>query len=230
MDHVNPLLFKNAGYDPIKDFTPISLVGSSPAMLVVGADQPYQTVDELVSAARAEGARISYGSSGHGGSSHLTGELLKKQIGVDSIQHIPYKGNAPAVQDLIGGQISFMFYPVSAIAELLNSKRLRALATTASERDPSFPEVPTMQELGYSGFEYSHPWVGMVGPAGIPPAVVEKLSASIQEAVASGKLRELLVNSASTPIGNSAAEFAEFLVSDTQRWGALIEDAGIEPQ
>lgn len=227
---VNPLLFKEPGYHPVRDFAPISLVTSSPAVLVVGANQPFRSVEDLLEAARKPGSRVSFGSSGVGGSAHLTGELLRAQSKGASLQHVPYKGNGPAIQDLMGGQTTFMFYPASTVAELLATKKIRALATTFAQRDASLPDVPTMKELGFADFENSHPWVGGFAPAGTPPDIVAKLSTAMQQSVQAGKLREALIRSGSTTIGSTPEEFARFVASDVSRWRLIVEAAGIKPE
>lgn len=227
---VNPLIFKDAGYHPVQDFAPLSLVTTSGALLVVGANEPYRSVAELVAASRAAGSRISYGSAGHGGSAHLTAELLRVQSKGGVMQHVPYKGNGPAVQDLMGGQITFMFYPSSTVGELLATKRIRALATTSPQRDAAFPDLPTMKELGFSNFEATHPWAGAFAPAGTPPDVVAKLSAALQESVRTGKLREVLLRSGSTTIGSTAQEFARFVESDALRWKQIVDAAEIKAE
>lgn len=227
---VNPLLFKDPGYHPIDDFAPISLTMAGPAVLVVGTGQPYKTVDELLTAARASDGRVSFGSSGIGGSSHLAGELLKAQAKGATMQHVPYKGNAPAVQDLMGGQITFMFYPASSIGDLLTTGKLRALAVTTPERSASFPDVPTLKELGFKDFENSHPWVGGFAPAGTPPEVVAKLSKAMQESVRTGKLKEALQRHEVLIIGSTPEEFADFVKSDSERWKGIVAAAGIKPE
>jgi tripartite-type tricarboxylate transporter receptor subunit TctC len=226
---VNPLLMKDADYDPIKDFAPISQVSSSPAMLIIGADQPYRTLKDLVDAAKGEKSRISFGSAGYGGSSHLAGEMLRKQTGADML-HVPFKGNGPAVVDLMSGQITFMFYPYSGLPELLSGKRVRGLAVTTAERDPRFPDIPTMKELGYPNFENSHPWTGLLAPAGTPQAIIDKLANAVKRSVATGKVRERGEQTGSVMIGSTPAEFAKFIAQDSDRWRQIIAEAGLKPQ
>lgn len=226
---VNPHLLKAPGYDPSKDFAPISLVSSSPSILIVGTVQPFKSMQELVAAGKAKDSRVTFGSAGHGGSAHLAGELLKKQSGAQFL-HVPFKGNGPAATDLMGGQITFMFYPTSGIKSLLDSGKVRPLAITSAQRSPAYPNIPTMKEQGLEGFENAHSWLGLLAPAGTPAAVVNKLFDAVKKSGDAGRLREQLVSSGSSLIINNPAEFSQYIVQDLLRWKAVIESAGIQPE
>lgn len=226
---VNPHLLKAPGYDPSKDFAPISLVSSSPSILIVGTVQPFKSMQELVAAGKAKDSRVTFGSAGHGGSAHLAGELLKKQSGAQFL-HVPFKGNGPAATDLMGGQITFMFYPTSGIKSLLDSGKVRPLAITSAQRSPAYPNIPTMKEQGLEGFENAHSWLGLLAPTGTPAGVINKLFDAVKKSGDAGRLRETLVSSGSSLIINTPAEFSQYIVQDLLRWKAVIESAGIQPE
>ena len=226
---VNPLLRKDAAYDPVKDFAPISLVSSSPAMLIVGLNSPYHTLQELVNAAKSESSRVSFGSSGYGGSAHLAGEMLREQTKTHML-HVPFKGNGPAVVDVMSGEVTFMFYPFSGLPELMSGKRVRGLAVTTQERDPRFADVPTMKELGYKDFENSHPWTGLLAPAGTPQAVIDQLAAAVKQSVDSGRLKERGEQTGSSLHGSTPAEFTQFIIQDRDRWQKIITEGGLQQQ
>jgi len=226
---VNPHLLKAPGYDPAKDFAPISLVSSSPSILIVGTVQPYKSMQELVAAGKAKDSRITFGSAGHGGSAHLAGELLKKQSGAQFL-HVPFKGNGPAATDLMGGQITFMFYPTSGIKSVLDSGKVRPLAITSAQRSPAYPNIPTMKEQGLEGFENAHSWLGLLAPAGTSASVVNKLHDAVRKSADSGRLKETITSSGSSLIVNTPAEFSQYIVQDLLRWKAVIESAGIQPE
>lgn len=226
---INPLLMKNAGYDPIRDFAPISLMQTTPSILVLGAGQPYGSVRDLVQAAKAKPGAITFGSAGNGGSAHLTAELLKSQSGVNMV-HVPFRGNAPAMTDVMGGNVTFMFYPISGLQEFLGTKRLKALAITTGARHPLFPDVPTMKEQGYAGFEDSHSWSGMLAPAGTPADVIQKLSDTLMKSAAGGAMKKRGEQTGSTIVGSTPKEFAAFLAKDGERWRRVLDSAGIKPE
>jgi len=226
---VNPLLMKGADYDPVKDFAPVTQVSSSPAMLIVGSNSPYRTLQDLVTASKNEASKISFGSAGYGGSAHLAGEMLRKQANA-SMLHVPFKGNGPAVVDVMSGEVTFMFYPYSGLPELMSGKRVRGLAITTEKRDPRFPDIPTMKELGYQDFEHSHPWTGLLAPAGTPQAVVDKLADAVKLSITSGKVLERGKQTGSLLIGSTPAEFKQFIVQDSERWKHIIAEAGLKQQ
>lgn len=224
---INSLLMKNPGYDPIKDFVPITLVQSGASVLVVGSSQPWQSVQELVQAAKS--IPVTFGSAGVGGSAHLTAELLRSQVSAN-MTHVPFRGNAPALVDVIAGQVSFIFHPMSGLNEFITSKRVRALGITTAQRHPLHPEVPTMKELGFTGFEESHAWSGMLAPAGTSKAIVDKLSAVILKSMAAGAMKKRAELYGTSLLGGTPEDFRRFLVSDAQRWRRVIHNAGIKPE
>ncbi len=224
---INSLLMKSPGYDPIKDFTPIVLMQFSPSVLVVGATQPWQSVQDLVQAAKS--TSITFGSAGVGGSAHLTAELFRTQVAAN-MTHVPFRGNGPALVDVIAGQVSFIFHPMGGLHEFVASKRVRAIGITTAQRHALYAEVPTMKEQGFSGFEESHSWSGMLAPAGTPRAIVDKLSAVLHKSMASGGMKKRAETYGTTLVGGTPEEFARFLVSDAQRWRRVIRNAGIKAE
>ena len=222
---VNPLFYKDLAYDSIKDFAPIGLIGKSPLALTVHVSVPARTVAELIVLARANPGTITYGSIGVGSASHLAGELFKVRAGVDMV-HVPYRGGAPAVNDLIAGHLKTMFLsPVSGLPQI-KAGRLVALAIAAHERFPLMPDVPTMAEVGIP-MEVGY-WVGMAAPAATPPAVVAKLEAALAEVVAEPDVQKRLTEMGvvMTPLG--AKDFGEFISADLKRWADFATQAKLK--
>nr|MBF0681582.1 tripartite tricarboxylate transporter substrate binding protein [Pseudomonas sp.] len=227
---INPLMLPSANYDPVTDYTPVALLTGGPGILVVGESQPYKSVKELVDAAKAKPGTISYGSSGNGGSAHLTGALLASQAGVEML-HVPYKGNGPALNDVMAGHIAFMFSPLNGLNELISSGRLRALGITSSERNPMFPDVPTMKEAGFNGFgDEVAPWIGILAPPGTPADRVQHLSDAALKVLADpdSATRKHLASNGSLANPKGPEDFKAFLVQDTERWKRVLDAAGIE--
>lgn len=227
--NVNPLLMKKTGYDPLGDFAPISMTSTLPMVVVVGSGSPANSVKDLVAAAKADPGKISFGSAGNGGSAHLAGALLQVQSGTQ-FTHVPFRGNAPALTDVIAGNVSFMFYPIIGIAEFMNQKRVKVLAVGTPARHPDFPGVPTMLEMGYKGFDETAPWVGMLAPAGTPAPIVQKIYESMNSAVAKPEIKERLRGLGAVVVSNNPAQFRDFLVKDKERWQQVIKAANIQPE
>ena len=226
--NVNPLLSPGiVKYDPIKDFTPVSLAVILPQLVVVSHDSPYQTLDELVKAAKAQPGKISYGSAGSGGSAHLAAELLALKSNT-KMTHIPFKGNAPALTEVMAGRVNFMFYPMIGVANFVADKKLRILAVTTAAKHPDYPGVPTMAEAGYRGFEAYVGPVGFLAPAGTPAPAVQKLSTAIRAALAKPEVREKLRGLGAVVVGSTPDEYREWLKGDAQRWAELIKTAQIK--
>jgi len=222
---VNPLFYKNPAYDSVKDFAPIGLIGKSPMALTVHVSVPARTVKELVALARAEPGTLAYGSIGVGSASHLAGELFKVRAGVDML-HVPYRGGAPAVNDLIAGHLKTMFLtPVSGLPHI-RAGRLAPLAIAAPERFALMPDVPTMAEAGVP-LEVAY-WVGMAAPAATPPAVVAKLAKALSAVTAAPETRERLTEMGvvMTPLG--AAAFGDFIRADLKGWADFVAQAKIK--
>jgi len=213
-------------YDAVRDFTPIGMIGGTPNVLVVNAALPVNNVKEFVAYVRANPGKVSYGSAGAGSLTHLTMELFKQQI--DSFMvHIPYRGIAPAFTDLIGGQTQAMFPGLAAAVPHIRSGRVRPLAVTGLKRHPLFPELPTLIELGYKGFDAMQ-WYGVVGPAGIPAPIVKQLNESLNTVLNAPDLREKLSIEAVEPMPMSAEQFGQYIKADIARWTQLARARNIQ--
>lgn len=217
---INGHLYKNLKFDVLKSFEPVSQVMSAPCILAVRPDS-YKTMGELVAAAKKEPGRLSYSSSGPGGSQHLAGELLQQKAGIQLI-HIPYKGAAPALNDLLGGQVSMGFMTSLSSVPHFQAGKLRALAVAAPQRLPQLPEVPTMAEVGLPGVEINS-WSGMLAPAKTPPQIVEKLQREVAKALAAPDVREKLVAQGAVVVGGTAGEFTNYLAREHGEYGKLIK-------
>ncbi len=213
-------------YDPIKDFTPVGMIGATPNVLVVNATLPVKTVKEFVAYLKANPAKVSYGSAGQGSLTHLSMELFKQASGTFMV-HLPYRGIAPAFTDLLGAQTQAMFPGLAAALPHIRSGRVRPLAVTGIARHPVLKDVPTMIEAGYKGFDAVQ-WYGVVGPAGLPPAVLKTLNETLNQALAAGDLRDKLAAEAVEPQPMSPDAFASFIRADIARWTAIARDRKID--
>ena len=207
------------------DFTPITLIGTSPNMALVRTDSPIKSIADLISAARARPGEISYGHAGNGTSPHLAGELLKSMAKID-ITPIPYKGGAPALTDLIGGHIPMTFNNIPESIAQITAGTIRPLGVTTATRSPVLPNVPTIAESGLGGFD-TGVWWGVLGPAGLPADVKAKLARDCSEAVRSATVKARLLQLGATPIGSTPEEFAALIRADYEKWGPIIKAAGI---
>jgi tripartite-type tricarboxylate transporter receptor subunit TctC len=223
---VNPALYSNMTFDPLKDFAPIALISSQPLILVVDAKSPYKSLKDLVDAAKKDPGKVNMASPGNGTIGHIGGELFQRRAGI-TMTHVPYKGAGPAVTDLMGGSVDCYFGNSQAVSGLVASGRLRPLAVTALKRLSSFPNVPTVAESGYAGFEAAT-WSGLVAPAGTPPAIIERINAAANKALASAAMQKQLADEGSTGIGGTAKQFADFIKSENVKWGAAVRDAHIK--
>ncbi|MEI7446260.1 MAG: tripartite tricarboxylate transporter substrate binding protein [Burkholderiales bacterium] len=228
--NINPILMPDkAKYNPIRDVTAVSLAATVPMIAVTGFDSPINSIADVVSQARAKPGAVTYGSAGHGGSAHLAAAALGNLSKTD-MTHVPFKGNAPALTEVMGGRVSFMFYPMVGIADQVAARRLKALAVTTAKRHPDFPNVPTMAELGYPGFEDYSPGIPFLAPAGTPAPIVEKLSAAIRASVARPETREKLRQLGAVAVGSTPAELVTWLQMDYDRWDRLIKAAGVKAE
>ncbi|MNR11721.1 Tripartite tricarboxylate transporter family receptor [compost metagenome] len=226
--NVNPLLYPDRyNYDAVKDFSPISNFAKLPMVVVTSYDSPYKDMQELVAASRANPDKLTFGSSGIGGSAHLAAEMLATMTGA-RMMHVPFKGNGPALQEMLAGRISFMFYPSVGIANYVAQKQLRVLAIGTKEPQKDFPGVPTLDSLGYKGFEQSASWVGMLAPAGTPKDIVDKLNKAAGEALASAEVRQQLAALGATVDGGTPEQFRQFLVQDRTRWADVIKKGNVK--
>ncbi|MFN9096713.1 MAG: tripartite tricarboxylate transporter substrate binding protein [Alphaproteobacteria bacterium] len=223
---VNAILLPNARYRPLEDFAPVSLIATLPLIAVTATNSPYANIGALVAAARARPGSVTYGSAGNGGSAHLSAALLAVMTQTE-MTHVPFRGNAPALAEVMSGRISFMFYPMVGIAEHIQRGQLRGLAVSTAERHPDFPDVPTMAEAGFGGFERYIQGVGLVAPAETPAPVVERLNNAVRTALAKPELNARLRSLGAVVVGSTPEEFRAFLVADLERWRSLITAARI---
>jgi tripartite-type tricarboxylate transporter receptor subunit TctC len=223
----NPFLYPKIPYDTFKDFTPISLLASSPNILLVRADSPFKTVADVIATAKAKPASLSFAHAGTGTSTHLAGELLKSLARID-LNAIPYKGGAPAINDLLGGQIPLSFNNGPESVGQLQAGTLRALAVTTADRAPFLPDVPSMSE-SVPGCD-TGVWWGLLGPANMPPDVLAKLSHDFVAALNTDAVKERLSKLGALPIGSSPQQFDARIHADYEKWGPIIKAAGIKAE
>ncbi|MEY5099255.1 MAG: hypothetical protein RJA36_1974 [Pseudomonadota bacterium] len=224
----NKPLYGKLSYDPVKDFAPVSLLAIVPNVLVTNATQPnVKSVADLVDAARKAPGRLSYASAGNGTSIHLAGEMFTALTGTDML-HIPYKGSGPAVADLLGGQVNYMFDSVTSARPHLQSGKLRALAVTTARRSSALPDVPTLAEAGVKGYEVS-PWFAVFAPAGTPKPVIDKLNRTLREAMKQPDVVARFESIGAEAVGSSPEELASHLARESARWSKLIAERGIRP-
>lgn len=222
---VNPSLYK-LPYDPVKDFAPVSQVALSPNILVVHTGLPVKSIDDLVALAKAQPASLTFASSGSGSGTHMAAELFKAATAID-IRHIPYKGVVAAIPDLLGGRVTMMFTPIPVVLPLVREGKLHAIAVTSSRRSSAVPDVPTVAESGYPGFEATN-WYGLLAPANTPSTIVARLHSETVNALAQSELRGKLTGLGLEVMDNSPEEFAAAIASETPRWAKVIHAAGIK--
>jgi tripartite-type tricarboxylate transporter receptor subunit TctC len=225
---VNPTLVARLPYDTHRDLAPVSLIARAFNIVVVNPKSPYKSLADLIAAAKAEPGKLSFGTYGTGTSAHLGGELFKSLAGV-SMTAVPYKGSAPAITDLLGGQIQVMFTTVSSAAALIEAGQLRALAMTSAERSPAFPQLPTVAEAGVPGYVLEN-WYGLFAPGKTPPDVVNRLNASVSKALKSDAFTKVAANEGLVMIPAPPEEFARYFRGEEERWRKLIHDAGIKAE
>ena len=226
---VNPVLYKKVPFDPIRDFSPISLVISYQYAMVVPTSSPIQSIAELVNEAKQNPGKISYGSTGLGGGGHLAGELLALMANVE-LTHVPYKGAAPALADLLGGQLSFTFEPLVTAVPLMKAGKLRGFAVSGLKRSKALPNVPTMNEAGFKGFDITQ-FQGLLAPAGTDPAIIKRLHEEVLKALkAPSTIRRLVDEGGNEIVGSTPEEFSKQIQSDLRLYGKLVGDAHIQAE
>jgi tripartite-type tricarboxylate transporter receptor subunit TctC len=223
---ITSYLYPDLPYNPLRDFTPLSLVGSSPNMMLVREDSPLKSIADVLAAARAKPGQLSYGYAGNGTSPHLAGELLKYMTKVE-ITPVPYKGGAPVLNDLLGGHIPLSFNNIPESIGFVQAGKLRPLGVTTAKRSAVLPDVPTIAESGLAGYD-TGVWWGFLAPAGLPAAIRDKLAKDCAEAVQVAAVRDRLLKIGAEPIGGSAKEFDQLIRSDHEKWGPVIKAAGIK--
>ncbi len=223
---INPSIYLKVPYDPIRDFSPVSVIGVSPMFLFANVSMQAQNVKDFIALAKIQPGKITIASGGTGATTHLMAELLQSHAGIQLI-HVPYKGAGPALTDVVAGQVPVTFTSMATAASQVKSGRLRILGVTSARRLPAFPNVATFAESGVSGLVVEH-WWGVMAPAGVPRPVIDKLHDAIVAAVNSTELRERFATLAVEPKTNTPEEFRALLASDVKRWGKVVKDAGIK--
>jgi len=222
---INPYLYKNIPFNAQKDFSPVSLMADAPLILAVHPSVPANNLNELIAYLKANPDQVFFGSSGTGGADHLAGELFRLQANV-RIQHIPFKGGAQAVIDLVAGRTQMEFLTIPGGLSHIRAGRLRAIALASSKRFPLFPDVPTMAEAGMKGVEINN-WYGLSAPAGTPTPIIERMNRALREAIQDPALRTRFQEVGLVPMSNSAEEFSALIKSDSEKWKKIIRDSGV---
>ena len=221
---INAALYKKMPFDHVKDFAPLSRVANVPNLLVAHPSQPFKTVPEMIAYAKANPGKINFGSPGNGASPHLSGELFKSMAKVE-LTHIPYKGSAPAVSDLLGNQIAIMFDNMPSVIPHVRSGKLRAIAISTAKRSPELPDVPTIAEAGVPGYE-AVSWFGLFAPAATPKPVLDKLSTALSKVLANPEVQKKISAQGGETVNETPAQFAAFIRSETTKWGKVVKESG----
>jgi tripartite-type tricarboxylate transporter receptor subunit TctC len=222
------LVMKSVAYDTLRDFAPITQVTTQPLAIAVHSSVPAKNIQELIALVKANPGKYSFAHSGIGTGQHLSGELFKKLAGIDMV-HVPYKGGAPAVQDLVAGQVPLAVLGSTPLIPHHKSGRIRILAFTSKDRFPTMQEIPTLHESGFPGFDTGQ-WLGLLAPRGTPAEVISVLYTETRKALALPDVRERLLQSALLPVGSTPQEFAAVIAADIERWSKLAHEAGVKPQ
>jgi tripartite-type tricarboxylate transporter receptor subunit TctC len=225
---LNSVLYQKVNYDPIRDFAPITLAATAPNVLVVNPSIPAQTLAEFIALAKKKPGELTYGTPGVGTSPHMSMELLKSMAGLD-IRHIPYRGTAPAVTDIISGQISAMFANALTAKPQVDAGKVRALAVSGPKSIEAMPTVPPVAQAGVPGYDAMQ-WYGLLAPAGTPPDIIKRLHAEATKALGTAEMKEKLAGDGAEPVGSSSAEFAALIKSELEKWAKVARTAKIEPQ
>jgi tripartite-type tricarboxylate transporter receptor subunit TctC len=225
---INPSLYRQMPFDMIRDLAPVSMMGGQPSVLIVHPALPVKNVKELAAIARARPSQLDYASAGTGSSSHIAAELFRMVAKID-ITHVPYKGNGPAMADLLAGHVQLMFNNLAPSVPQVKAGKLRALAVTSEKRSSAAPDVPTMAEGGFPGVVFNL-WVGLLAPAGTPADVIARLNAETAKAAQLRDVRERLLGEGTEPYTTSASEMGSIIREETARWAKVVKAAGITPQ
>jgi tripartite-type tricarboxylate transporter receptor subunit TctC len=225
---INPGLYQKLPYDTVNDFAPITQLATSPGILVVNPSLPVKSVRDLIALARAKPGQLNYASAGSGTPPHLAGELFKVMAKIDMV-HVPYKGNAPAFTDVIGGQVPLIFPTMPSAMPHVRSGKLRALAVTSAKRSPAAPEIPTIAESGLPGYEATS-WYGILAPARTPPAIVSRLHGVLVSTLGSPDMKEKLASQGLDPVGNTPQQFAAVIAAEIRKWAKVVKASGARPE
>lgn len=213
-------------YDPLKDFAPVSLVAITPNVLLANVTAPAKNVAELIALAKSQPGKLNFGSTSLGGSPHMSGELLKSQAKIQMV-HVPYKGGAPMLVDLMGGQILYAFDNLPSSIQHIRSGKVKALAVTTAKRWPYAPEIPTMAEAGLAGYE-SSAWFGLLAPGNTPKGIVELLHKQVSATLKQPEVEKIYLEQGAMPIGNSPEDFSRFISAEMQKWKTVVSDTGVK--
>ena len=225
---VAPSLYPKIPYDPVRDFAPITVIASSPLLLAVHPSVPVKTMKELIALAKAQPGQLTFGSGGAGTAPHMTGELVNLLMGVKMV-HVPYKGEAPGVRDLLAGQITLMFSTLPPLLPHVQAGKLRGIAVTSLKRPSTVPDIPTVAESGYSGFDVAA-WFGLFAPAGTPREIVNKLHAEVVRVISQPDVREKIAVQGLFVVANTPDEFAAFLKAEIARWAKVVKESGAKSE
>jgi len=224
---VNPFIFAKLPYDPVKDFAPVSLLAKVPSLYLVPSESPAKDLKEFIALARSKPGQLNYGSAGNGSAGHLAFEYLNMKAGI-VVTHVPYRGTGPQLTDLLGGRLDAASVGAPAVLQHIKSGKLRAIATGTPTRLLQLPDVPTVAEQGFKGFEMTQ-WYGLLAPAGVPPAVLKRLADATAKAMHASAVIERLQSDTAIAVGSSPTEFARFIQVEQQRWKPVIQRAQIKP-
>jgi len=225
---VQPHMYPKFPFDPMNDVQPVATLGTVPIALVVNANSPYKTVAELIAAAKAKPGTLNYASSGAGGPQHMSAEMFMLLTGTKMV-HVPYKGNAPAITDLLGGQVDILFSPINSALPHIKAGKLRALAVASEKRVASLPEVPTLSEAGVSGYK-SEIWIGLFAPAKTPKDIVDKIAGEVGRMQAQADVKEQLNAQGIDPLATSPEQLAALIKADSARWSKVIKETGVKAE
>ena len=223
---INSAVYKSLPYDAVKDFAPVTIVASTPNIIAVHPSVPAKNLQELLALAKAQPGKLNYGSTSLGGSPHMSAELLKMMAGVDMV-HVPYKGAAPMLTDLMGGQVQVGFDNLPSTINFVRSGRVRAIAVTTPQRWPGAPDIPTVAESGLPGYEVSG-WFGLLAPAGTPPAVLATIQQALAEAVKQPDINKQMLDLGAQPVANTPDAFAKLVQADVAKWRDVVKTTGVK--
>jgi tripartite-type tricarboxylate transporter receptor subunit TctC len=226
---INPILDPVKFKDPFKTFAPVSNVASLPLVVITASESSLNSIQDVVKAAKAKPGALMFGSSGNGSAPHLAAATLQVLTQTE-MTNVPFRGNGPALTEVIADRVNFMFYPSVGVAQLVGSKRLKVLAVGTEQPDPSFPGVPTFREAGFPELRNTGPWVGMLAPANTPPAVVDRLASEIRVALSKPGVRERMKALGAEIVGSTPAEYSDFLKKDYEHWARIIKAAGVKAE
>jgi tripartite-type tricarboxylate transporter receptor subunit TctC len=221
---VNPTLYPKLPYNPVKDLAPISLVASAPLVMVVAANSPFKSLDDVITAAKAKPGDITFASPGSGTVAHLSGELLQRAANI-KFQHIPYKGASQALTDLMGGQVQLYMSSVPTALSQIKGGRLRALVVTSTKRLPDLPDVPTVAESGFKDFE-SSTWFGLLARAGTPQPIISRLNSEVNRVLQTAEVREKIASEGAEVLSGTPEQFADLLKQEIEKWGRVVKESG----